>query len=465
MCKGKVIVGCVLIWMCAAIVVQPVCGLARPDMKNARIDKLTEEDFLIFKDMPQKALYKEGEIIVKFKESAANKLEAAAVEKPSLSASLDALNNKHKVKKIEPVIKNFKTERERISNLQEKNESALTASEKHLLRRLKRAPKDAKVPDLGRIYKITLGEGLSAAKAAAEYRKNADVEYAELNYIVQTCATPNDPNYSPEQWALNNTGQSYPTPGGGSGSGTADCDIDTPEAWDADTGSSEIIVAVVDTGVDYNHEDLQQNMWFNSDEIAGNGIDDDDNGYIDDVYGYDFCQYLKSSDSDPIDDHGHGTHCAGTIAADGDNGLDITGVSWNSKIMAIKMLSSQGSGWTSDAVPAFYYAANNGADVISNSWGGGGYMQSLQDAIDYAVNQGAIVVAAAGNSNSSTIQYPAGYNNVIAVAATDSNDDKASFSIPPQSYGCKPVDEVIRRRRTGGACNLKCYGRKPVEIY
>jgi subtilisin family serine protease len=232
--------------------------------------------------------------------------------------------------------------------------------------------------------------------------------------------------------------------------GSVDSDIDAPEAWDIYTGSSEVIIAVVDSGVDYIHRDLQANMWVNSDEIAGNGVDDDGNGYIDDLYGYDFCTYAQERDFDPMDDFGHGTHCSGTIAAQGDNGLDITGVCWNAKIMALKFLGSDGYGDITDAVSAFYYAVDNGADIVSNSWGGGGYLQAAQDAIDYAHSQGVIMVASAGNDNTNSPQYPASYEHMISVAATDSDDQKASFS----NYGnwvdiAAPGVDVLSLRADG----------------
>ncbi|MHC4633358.1 MAG: S8 family peptidase, partial [Planctomycetota bacterium] len=211
--------------------------------------------------------------------------------------------------------------------------------------------------------------------------------------------------------------------------GTPDSDIDAPQAWDVHTGSSEVIVAVVDTGVDYNHRDLQGNIWINSDEIPNNGFDDDGNGYRDDIYGYDFINY----DRDPIDDNGHGTHCSGIIAAAGNNGLDIAGVCWNAKIMALKFLDENGEGFNSDAATAIYYAAENGADVISNSWGGPYYSEMLEEAIDYAHSQGVIMAAAAGNGNSDSTFYPAFYEHMIAVAATNSNDQKAPFS----NYGSR----------------------------
>jgi len=190
--------------------------------------------------------------------------------------------------------------------------------------------------------------------------------------------------------------------------------------------------------VEYDHEDLVANMWANLPELTGiPGKDDDSNGYVDDIYGYDFCNH----DPDPMDDRGHGTHCAGTIGAEGNNGIGVVGVNWAVEIMALKFLDSGGSGWTSDAISCVEYATANGAQVMSNSWGGGGYSQSLYDAIAAAGEQGMLFVAAAGNTRSNNDRrpyYPASYNldNIIAVAATDHNDRLASFS----SYGKSSVD-------------------------
>jgi len=403
--------------------------------------------------------YAKNEIIVKFKEPIADIIEngilaGKRLHSLKLSDSMDKLHKKYRLKGTKPLFKDFKKNHQRLKAIQQKDEAFLSKKEKHILKRLKRAPQGAIVPDLSRIYKIEveLEPGQSLEDVVAEYADNPDVEYAELNYVVSICAQPNDPLYS-IQWPLNNIGQMYPEDGRfNSPPGTVDCDIDAPEAWDIHTGSSDVIVAVVDTGVDYGHIDLANNMWVNSGEIADNGIDDDGNGYIDDIYGYDFCAYPgKPSDADPIDDHGHGTHCSGTIAAEGDNGLDITGVCWRAKIMALKWLNAWGSGGGSDAITAFYYAVDNGADVVSNSWGGGGYMQSMQDAIDYAYSQGVIMVAAAGNNSSNAINvYPANHYHVISVAATNSNDQKASFS----NYGdwvdiAAPGVDILSLRATG----------------
>lgn len=357
--------------------------------------------------------YKEGELIVKFKRPVADVLERqlAAKVKPGalkLSSSLDSLNSKHKARAIEPIFKNFKASRKRMQEIRTKDPKSLNRLEKKLFKRLARAPKGAKIPELDRIYKVKLEPGKSATNAVREYKADPAVEYAELNYIVSICSTePNDPCY-PVQWPLANLGQMYPASGRfREPPGTVDCDIDANEAWDIHTGSSEVVVAVIDTGVDYNHRDLQGNMWVDS------------NGY----YGYDFI----NDDNDPMDDNGHGTHCAGIIAARTDNFLDIAGVSWNAKIMAVKFLSAYGSGYGDDGANSIYYATDNGADILSNSWGGPD-SNTIEEAVNYAVGWGVIVVASAGNKNSTSPSYPAYYDGVISVAATDSNDDKASFS-------------------------------------
>jgi subtilisin family serine protease len=375
--------------------------------------------------------YVPNEIIIKFRQTVVADLEEQLkVKIPAselkLSTELDELNTRYKLREIKPLFKNFRQRRQWLRALQLKDEAFLNAREKRIMRRLRRAPKDAKVPDLSGIYKVKLDslEGQSLEEVVKAYKRNPHIEYAELNYIVSINLTPNDPLY-PLQWALNNTGQMYPESGKyNTPPGTPDCDIDAPEAWDIYTGRPDVIVAVVDSGVDYRHRDLGDNMWVNSGEVAGNDVDDDNNGYVDDIYGYDFV----NSDSDPCDDHGHGTHCAGTIAAEGDNGLDVAGVCWNVRIMALKFLDSYGYGSTYDAVTAFYYAVENGAEVLSNSWGGSSYSYTTKEAIDYANSQGVIMVAAAGNDNSDYPMYPAYYEHMISVAATNSNDEKASFS-------------------------------------
>jgi hypothetical protein len=263
--------------------------------------------------------------------------------------------------------------------------------------------------------------------AADALRNDPRVRYAEPNFVVKADALPNDPSFG-NTWGLNNTGQTI------NGSpGTADADIDAPEAWNVTTGSPSVTVAVIDTGVDGSHPDLASQMWINPGEnctgCRTDGIDNDHNGYVDDWRGWDFA----NNDNNPTDDHGHGTHVAGTIGASGNNGVGVAGVNWNVKIMPVKFLNAQGSGTIANAVSAVLYAAQNGAAVMNNSWAGPDYSQALADAIGVADQRNSLFVAAAGNNgtdNDTSPTYPASFDNpnVLAVAATDNNDNRAYFS-------------------------------------
>jgi subtilisin family serine protease len=365
---------------------------------------------------PGKPNYVPNEIIIKFKEKPANTLsETLSLQRKqdfnnlSISPSLDNLNRHFKIKQIRPMCKNFKNRQERIAQIRQKNARQLTSDEKRILRRLARAPQKAKSPSLDRLYKLTfeLPKGQSLEKVVAEYNHNPDVEYAHPNYKLYALNTPDDSLY-PLQWALNNTGQMYPPGGWSFPPGTSGCDINAPEAWGIYTGSSDVVVAVIDTGVDYNHRDLQGNIW-----TDGNGN-----------HGYDFV----NNDTDPMDDYGHGTHCAGIIAARGNNNQDITGLCWQAKIMAVKFLGADGSGTDEDAISAVEYAIDNGADVLSNSWGGTESAPALEEAFNDAYANGLINIAAAGNDGTNTPLYPAYYDSVISVAATNSDDEKIWFS-------------------------------------
>ncbi len=215
--------------------------------------------------------------------------------------------------------------------------------------------------------------------------------------------------------------------------------IDAPSAWDTRTSASGVVVAVIDTGVRYTHQDLAGNMWINTAENTGTGgVDDDGNGYIDDIYGI---NTIINGSGDPMDDHGHGTHVAGTIGAVGNNATGVSGVAWDVQLMAVKFLASNGSGSTSNAIEGITYAINQNADIMNNSWGGGGFSTLLLNAIQSARDQGIIFVAAAGNNNTnndSTPHYPSSYasNNVVAVGSTTSSESRSSFS----NYGFKTVD-------------------------
>ncbi len=395
-----------------------------------------------------------NEIIVKFRKTAADAVERqlelkTSAAEPTLPQEAGLPNARYKVSRIKPVVANFRANHRRVEGLRAKTKDLLTRKEKRILNRLQRAPRGAAVPDLDRIYKmeVALEPGQSLEEVLRALRSSSSVEYAELNYIVSICRTPDD-ILCPMQWSLNNRGQYYPASGQyGSPPGKPDRDIDAPEAWDKSTGISDIVVAVVDTGVDYAHRDLDDNMWVNEKELTGTeGVDDDGNGYVDDVYGYDF----GDEDADPNDDHGHGTHCAGIIAAEGNNGLDIAGVCWRTRIMAVKFLRNDGQATVGDAVEALYYAIENGADVTSNSWGGLIDANALREAFDYAYSQGVMAVAAAGNDDSDNPIYPGGYDKVFSVAATDSDDERAAFS----NYGlwvdiAAPGVDILSLRASG----------------
>ena len=277
------------------------------------------------------------------------------------------------------------------------------------------------------LFKSTALTGDALVKSALQ---NANVVAASLNYRRYADAvTPNDPGFT-DLWGLNNTGQT---------GGTAGADISAPEAWSTTTGSSGVVVADIDTGVAYDHVDLAANMWHNPGEIPANGIDDDGNGYVDDVYGID----AVNGDSDPYDDDGHGTHTSGTAAAVGNNGIGITGVAWQARVMALKFLAANGSGTDADAITCINYVVNeklnHGVNVvaINASWGGVGYDGLLRNAINAAGAANIIFCAAAGNGgpdgigddNDAQPSYPSSYDgaNIISVAATDSTDALAEL--------------------------------------
>lgn len=265
-------------------------------------------------------------------------------------------------------------------------------------------------------FNIKLAKDLLAAGA---------IEYIEPNYIYSISKTANDPSLS-SLWGLDNSGN---------------VDIDASQAWDITTGNSEVVVGVVDTGIDFNHPDLAANIWVNPFETA-NGIDDDGNGVIDDLHGFN----AVANNGNSMDDNSHGTHVAGTIGAVGNNGVGVTGVAWNVKLMGLKFLSASGSGTTQAAIDAINYAVrmkNKGINirVLNNSWGGSGASVALRDAISAANAAGILFTAAAGNNandNDASPTYPANYDldNIISIAAVDRNGNLASFS----NYGRTTVD-------------------------
>lgn len=243
----------------------------------------------------------------------------------------------------------------------------------------------------------------------------------EPNWGYQAAVTPDDPSYSLQY---------------------ASSFLSLPSAWDKTTGSTGPIVVVIDSGVQYTHPDLAANMWSNPNEIPANGVDDDSNGYVDDVHGVN----TITGSGDPMDESSHGTHCAGILGAQGNNAMGIAGVAWTTKIVAVKFIDADGFGYLSDAIQAIQYAtdlkqAGHNIVVSSNSWGGGGYSASLFSAIQQSTNAGILFVAAAGNNNSDNDvypAYPASYNlhGIISVASTNESGQRSSFS----NFGATSVD-------------------------
>ncbi len=298
------------------------------------------------------------------------------------------------------------------------------------------------------VHQYKLDGALSVDEAVLKYRSNPAVEYAEPNYLYSLQAIPSDAQFG-TLWGLHNTGQSV-----NGTAGRADADIDAPEAWDISTGSQNVIVAVIDSGIAYDHPDLAPNIWTNPGEIPGNGVDDDGNGLVDDVHGWDFL----TNDNDPMDpvdlnpggNEGHGTHVAGTIAGAGNNGTGITGVMWTAKLMALKAGGVNNVLSTTAIISAIHYAIAKGARVMNASFIGPECSLAFYDAVSAANAAGVLFVAAAGNGghdgigddNDNMPNFPSNFSapsvcdghqkaalgNVIAVAATDQHDQLATFS-------------------------------------
>lgn len=309
--------------------------------------------------------------------------------------------------------------------------------------------------DRGQLMQLKLPTNLSTEAAIQQMKQDPRVAYAEPNFIytvpqnegqqppaqqppVQQQPPAQQPpvNNGPAQflpndlsdslWGMHNTGQN---------GGVADADIDAPEAWAIHTGRNDApIIAVIDTGIDYNHPDLKANMWVNPNEIPGDGIDNDNNGVIDDVHGYN----ANADNGNPMDGHGHGTHCAGTIAGVGDNGEGVVGVNHHARLMAVKIFDDSGSTDSAAILRAIEYTTKMGATITSNSWGGGGASEAQKEA--FAASSALHIMAAGNNgwNNDWIPNYPSNYDipNNIAVAASNNKDLKAGFS----QYGVKSVD-------------------------
>jgi len=284
---------------------------------------------------------------------------------------------------------------------------------------------------------IRLPSHLTVDEALAIYRNNPDVDWVEPNYIrrAMTVAPPTD-TFFDNLWGLYNTGQEV-----NGTSGREGADIDILEAWKNTTDCSSIIIAIIDSGIDPNHPDLKNNLWTNPGEIANNGIDDDGNGYVDDIHGWNFVD----NNNDLSDSNDHGTHAAGVIAARGNNSTGITGVCWSAKIMPLKFLDTHGTGSSVDEINAIAYAVKNGAKIINASFGEEGYLTGEYNAIRTAGNSGLLFISAAGNygfdNDAKPLEektYPGSYDldNIISVAASDQNERLPSWS----NYGVTTVD-------------------------
>ena len=290
----------------------------------------------------------------------------------------------------------------------------------------------SEVKELGLIL-LSVPKGQELEKAE-ELMRNPLVEYAEPNYIVQAASSikvdypynlhaldvePNDPYYP--QWNLDK--------------------INAPTGWDITTGSSKVVIAVLSTGVDPDHDELKDKIWINSDEVPDNGIDDDGNGYVDDVHGWDFV--LENWDNEPWDDRGNGTFAATVAAAETNNGVGLAGVSWGARIMPLKVLDFKSEGDIYEITPAIQYAADNGAKVLLLDFIVFGYSHTLEAFIDDAYKKSALVVASMGDCAEggtyycrdleNPVLYPAAFPHVLAVAATD-QDDEHYFISGHKSY-------------------------------
>ncbi|MCX6667200.1 MAG: S8 family serine peptidase [Euryarchaeota archaeon] len=389
----------------------PITQISGDDSSNVKDNSLTilteKTDFLeaishpLNNDSLQLPYYVHGELIVRFQEDVKINLQSAKGTLLTGLSTIDNLNSKYGgLESAEQVFKN-----------------GLDSS-------------------LSNVYRFSFSSNVDVSSLIRDYNRESNVVYVEPNYIYTTSYAqpkitgkfPNDPDFIFYQWALHNIGQT---------GGTIDADIDAPEAWDIETGNPDVVIAIIDTGVDYNHPDLAANIWH--DPINGNpGYDFVDiNTTLYDEYG--FTRFPDEDytlpDADPMDVFGHGTHCAGIASAVTNNSIGIAGVCWNCKIMPVRngfKINYYGITYVmmeyDDSARAIVYAADNGSDVISMSWGGYHASSLIRDAVDYAYGKGVVLVASAGNDNTDFKFYPAGYDNVIGVAATDSNDHRAGFS-------------------------------------
>jgi len=385
---------------------------------------------------PYNPEYVKGELLVKFKDDVEISFDYKSNRLISGYLSIDQFIEEQKVDYIEKVFKTAEKQRNVNTYIDHTGREKL-------------------VPQLFNIYLIKYQEDVDAKELSETFQDDPLVEYAEPNYLFYTMGImdtiPNDPLF-PNQWYLNA--------------------IKAPAAWDSITGDTSLAIAIIDTGVDWDHPDLDDNIWINWDEIPENGIDDDGNGFVDDIRGWDF----KNNDNNPDDDNSHGTHVAGIAAAEGNNDIGICGVSWFSKILIIKVLDANGVGFTSTVALGVLYASNQGSKIINLSLGSYAYSQTLADAINIAKSNNDLVIAAAGNDYFSVDppvnqyeeyhpHFPAAFNNVIGVQATKNNYNSwngwlASFSNYDHSGYFNPGDNYEIK-----APGISIYSTKPGGVY
>ncbi len=268
-------------------------------------------------------------------------------------------------------------------------------------------------------YVIRFPKGSDIPAIVNAYTATGQVEYAEPDYIGTIAGVegqkvvPND-SFFHKQWDMHNDGSFnvYPCKAG--------VDIDMEDAWTLSQGDSSIVVAIIDAGLRLGHPEFAGRIWHNYAEIPGNGIDDDQNDFVDDYTGWNFAY----ENNDPTDDQSHGTNVTGILGASGNNNIGYAGMDWNCKLMIVKAIDSTGTGQTSWWTDGVYYAVDKGARVISMSLVGGEFTYAMQDAINYALSSNVVIVAAEGNLNTDAPQYPAAYTGVIAVGATDAVDHR-----------------------------------------
>jgi subtilisin family serine protease len=395
--------------------------------------------------IPAPAAPATGRIIVKIKASLAAETEAqlsgTAPGQPmqirpghSRNARLEAFLRRQSAQQISPLYP-------QIIRLKKQHGWSDAEFADHLRQRFAkrtgRVPHAKAVPEISRTYVLDFGSLTPQEQARTLQRLKADpdVEFAEPTHIFSSNQLPNDPFLATSgTW-----GQPYQDLWGLFA-------INAPAAWDTAQGDG-IVVAVIDTGLDYNHPDIAANIWTNANEIDGNFVDDDNNGFVDDVRGWNF----MFNNNDPSDHNGHGTHVAGTIAALGNNGIGVIGVAWHSQVMALKGLDDNGFGFDFTLAPAIIYAASNGADVINASWSAQGSSQSIEEAIQFAAGLGTVFVAAAGNSSQdATNFFPANSPEAITVASEDTFGNFSFFS----NFGSRidvtaPGEDILSLQASG----------------